>query len=272
MNEQTGKTLLQPILQPTAEGIGLRRKRHEDLDSRNDSANGYNTTWMTTFADLCTLLLTFYVLVFSMSSLNERAFRYTFQMRKSLGTTYFDKEKVPDSRELIIQDLRKGLDTLHNIDIRDLEKVTKESRSGDAELGLLVSGRNVWIHRLGKDQDFSIIIGQQLLFESGEIKLNESAHQLLGILAGLITKGNYHCYIDGHTDEIPVHNERFESNEELSMARAAVVLDFLVGACDVDPAVLALGGYGDSHPLTDGKSPDERAANRRVEIIFRKAP
>jgi chemotaxis protein MotB len=270
-NEQAGKNGLSVTVGHSIPGSvavhGVRRGRS---GIRNPAPIGNSATWMTTFADLCTLLLTFFVLLFSMSSLNENAFRYTFQIHKSVGKTYFEKEKAINPRELVIEDLRKNLGMLHGIDIRDLDKIATDSRPGDGELSLLVSGRAVWIHRIGENQDFSIIFGQELLFGSGDASLSPAACKLLDLLGGLILKGHYHCYIDGHTDDTPVHNARFASNDELSVARAEAVLDYLIGTCEIDPAVLAIGGYGATHPLVDNKDGIERQANRRVEIIFRK--
>jgi len=229
-----------------------------------------NSTWLITFADLCTLLLTFFVLLFSMSSLNERAFRSTFQSHKGLGTTNFDKEVVSNPRELVLQDLRKTLEGLRSVDIRDLSKVAKDSLPGDGVISMLVPGTAIYVHRLGRNEDFSLIVEQELLFHQGDATLDPASLPLLETLARVIIKGHYHCYIDGHTDDGHVQNERFGSNDELALARAAAVLDFFVSNCQVEPALLAIGGYGDSHPLADSKPPEMQAMNRRVELIFRK--
>ena len=75
--------------------------------------------------------------------------------------------------------------------------------------------------------------------------------------------------IDGFTDRVPIHNDRFRDNWELSAARAATVLRYLIANSPIDPEHLAIAGYGPYRPVGDNETETGRALNRRVEIIIR---
>jgi chemotaxis protein MotB len=240
--------------------------------SESEEPNVPNNTWMITFSDLCTLLLSFFVLVFSMSSLNERAFRSTFQnFDKSSGIMkYKTAEEIGVHSSLIVQEICKSLESLQRVEVKDLQKVNLDSSAYQRELELLASGKSIWFNKPLGSESFSFIFGQQLLFASGDATLNPKAYPVLEPLAKFMRDGNYHFFIDGHTDTTPMHNARFASNDDLSLARSQAVMDFFVLTCAVNPKLFALGGYGCSHPLSENATPAAQAANRRVEIIFRK--
>jgi chemotaxis protein MotB len=245
-----------------------RRKASFQSGDPNVSTN----TWMITFSDLCTLLLTFFVLVFSMSSLNERAFRSTFQnFDKSSGIMKFKTaEEIGVHPALMVQEMCKNLESLQHVDVKDIQQINMSSRAYHRELELLASGRSIWFNKQPGSESFSFIFGQQLLFESGDATLNPKAYPILEGLAKFMRDGNYQFFIDGHTDTVPIHNLRFASNDDLSLARSQAVMDFFVHNCSVNPKLFALGGYGGSHPLIEKTTPAAQAVNRRVEIIFRK--
>jgi len=75
--------------------------------------------------------------------------------------------------------------------------------------------------------------------------------------------------VDGFTDTVPIHNERYDDNWELSAVRAASVLRFLLGHSALNPANLTIAGYGPYRAIADNSTEEGRAANRRVEIIIR---
>jgi chemotaxis protein MotB len=132
----------------------------------------------------------------------------------------------------------------------------------------MISGQAIWYQELKNEVGFSFILGQQLLFESGQATLNPKAYPILDRLAQFMKAGLYSIFIDGHTDDVPIRNERFPSNVELSLARAEAVMEYLVVTGGVNPRLFALGGYGSSHPMVADDTGPKKALNRRVELIF----
>ena len=92
---------------------------------------------------------------------------------------------------------------------------------------------------------------------------------LLNKLAGILTLIPNQVVIEGHTDNRPIHTPQFPSNWELSTARAAALVRFLVEEHHLDPTRLGAAGYGEYHPVEDNADDKGRQANRRVELIIR---
>jgi chemotaxis protein MotB len=245
-----------------------RTTRTSTIDERASNPNA----WLTTFADLCTLLLTFFVLLFSMSSLNTRAFRNTFQnFDKASGVLKF---KEADLRTMhpyqLVREISKSLEELDRLTVMDMDQMSEARPLQDHDAQLMVTGNAVWSHKLENEAGFSFILGQQLLFERGQATINPKAYPVLEKLAQFMRQGLYTVCVDGHTDDAPIHTLHFPSNEVLSLARAEAVMDYLVIACGVNPKLFALAGYGSSHPLVRAAAPAQKAVNRRVELIFRR--
>jgi chemotaxis protein MotB len=246
----------------------MARISHRGRESTEPATNP--NAWMITFADLCTLLLSFFVLLFSMSSLNARAFRSTFQsFSKATGILELKaEERIALRPYQLVRDLCKNLADLEKLDVVNTDKIRQADHINDRDAQRMISGHAIWYQELENEVGFSFILGQQLLFESGQAVLNPKAHPILDKLAKFMKAGLYSIYIDGHTDDVPIHNERFPSNEELSLARAEAVMEYLVVNCGVNPRLFALGGYGSSHPMVSDVTGAQMALNRRVELIF----
>ena len=228
-------------------------------------------SWMMTFSDLSTLLLTFFVLLLSMSSLNDNAFRNAFvNFNKASGILFFrSSEKVNLKRDVMVDDLVKTLNSLYLLEMRDTDE-TSDAGLSDEEVDMVIFGNAVVMKKHPGEEGFSFVFGEKMLFERGSADLNPLAHPVLQKLGEFLINANYRAYVDGHTDATPVHSEAFDSNESLSIARGMGVLTYLLDQCKVPPKKLALAGYGSSHPIADEATDEGRMKNRRVEIIFRK--
>ncbi|ROR01900.1 OmpA/MotB family protein [Desulfosoma caldarium] len=243
--------------------MAKKKKKTED--------EGGGATWMVTFSDLSTLLLTFFVLLLSMSSLNEKAIRSTFQnFDKTSGILFFkEMQKIRKSPDMVIQDLIKSLKSVYIADVRRLDEVSKTPWKKDFKL-VVSSGNALLVKKRWNPGDFSFIFGDQLLFESGSAELKPSAYPILDKFARFLNEASYTAYVDGHTDNVPINSPEFSSNEELALARGYAVLNYLSTHGQVPSTKLALAGYGETQPLAGNDTPEGRQLNRRVEIIFEK--
>lgn len=109
------------------------------------------------------------------------------------------------------------------------------------------------------------------LFDSGKDVIRADSAKLLMDLADIIVRYEGAIgmiRIEGHTDDIPINNARFESNWDLSVARAVRVLRYLLLHSKIPPEKLAAAGYGEFHPIADNDTPQGRAQNRRVSFLI----
>ncbi|MGQ9485430.1 MAG: OmpA/MotB family protein [Desulfosoma sp.] len=234
-------------------------------------SEGGSASWMVTFSDLSTLLLTFFVLLLSMSSLNEKAIRSTFQnFDKTSGILFFkERQKVRKNPDMVMQDLIKSVKSVYIADVRRLDEVSQTPWKKDFKL-LVSSGNALLVKKRWSPGDFSFIFGDQLLFESGSATLKPSAYPILDKFARFLNEASYKAYVDGHTDDVPIKGPEFSSNEDLALARGYAVLNYLSTQGKVPSTKLALAGYGDTQPLAPNNTLEGRQLNRRVEIIFEK--
>lgn len=114
-----------------------------------------------------------------------------------------------------------------------------------------------------------IRLGSKVLFDVGDARLKSKAFPILKEIAAIIRTENNEVYVEGHTDNIPIHTKKFPSNWELSTARAMSVVRFLHNVEGIDAKKLAAVGHGEYRPLVPNTSPERRARNRRVEIFIK---
>ncbi|MDY6890702.1 MAG: flagellar motor protein MotB [Pseudomonadota bacterium] len=261
----------------------MSSSRRRELTSDTDSPG-----WLTTYADLMTLLLVFFVLLFSMSSMEKerfanamRSFQTAFQRAVSgapnsivpleqTAPTSDSSEirdtimQTPDGRPLAEQDTAaereaRALELEWRQLTRDLQRAFELMQMQDAvEIGT------------PKDGKLSLRVKGAALFDSGSAELNRAMLPVLdALLETLVVNPGYKLDIQGHTDDIPINTPQFPSNWELSAVRATTVLRYLVDA-GIDPKRLTATGYGSSIPLVPNTSPENRAINRRIEFVLEK--
>jgi chemotaxis protein MotB len=204
--------------------------------------------WLTTFNDLITLLMVFFVLLFSMGSLDADRFA-VFQ--KGLQNAMGVLEGGMNAPQGMVSDYQRSL---LDRDLLEGQNFLKFSRSEGLEAEYTRKG-------------IRITLRDELLFRSGSAKITEEGHRLLNTLAAVIRPMQRHVRIEGHTDDRPISTLRYPSNWELSTARAVNVLTYLLQG-DLDPVLLSAAGYGSCRPRVPNDSQDNRALNRRVEIIL----
>lgn len=276
-----------------------RRKRHEDHINHE--------AWAIPYADLMTLLLAFFVVMYAVSSLNEGKYRVLADSLTSAfsGTprTMVPVQVGDSSRNDVALDQplpiqaapRSGAETssfLIDSPLRPmLEARARADRSGEGldEASLAESRqqlsrialqledamadqirtRTVAIHRT--DLWLEVEINSDILFDTASDVLEPSAQVLLARLAHLLHDQPNPVRVEGHTDDRPINNWRFPSNWELSAARAASVVHLFIHE-DVAPERLVMVGYGEYRPKAAGIDEAARNANRRVVLMVLAAP
>ncbi|MBN1907196.1 MAG: flagellar motor protein MotB [Deltaproteobacteria bacterium] len=222
--------------------------------------------WMVTFSDLTTLLLTFFVLLLSMSSMDDKSLKSLFTNFtsasgilnfKELGEVYRPKDVMIDG---IYDRLKDTMIIKRSDDPVDIPADTDE-------IFMTESGGQVVLQNI--EGGFKLVFGHKIMFESGKAEIKDEIKPILDEVAKFIKASYFQIYIDGHTDDLPINNEEFPSNTILSLTRAYNVMRYLIEEGDVDTDTLALGGYGEKHPIDANDTQPGRERNRRVEMIFK---
>ena len=213
-------------------------------------------SWIMTYGDMMSLLLTFFVLIVSFSSIQESKFQ---QVALSLQGAFGVMNKPPtvvQMPQLMIPNMSK----------KEREDILQEIRR--LERSLLDTGLDKEVDIKVTERGIAFRINAPFLFDSGRARLREENIAVLEKLAGFFQRFDYPLRVEGHTDSVPINNERFPSNWELSAARSVAVARFFQGA-GVPPERMAALGYGEYHPLASNETAEGRAKNRRVEIFLK---
>ncbi|MEA3348964.1 MAG: flagellar motor protein MotB [Pseudomonadota bacterium] len=214
--------------------------------------------WLATFADLTTLLLCFFVLLFSISSINNKKFRSIMsEIRISLGNavpmTALEQEEVKEGGDAVINLLPKQKTVATELE----EIINDENLSSSTVVDM-------------GDDGALLRIGGKVMFESGSSEINPRAFSALDKIIVMALKYPEYCLdIKGHTDNIPISAGKFLSNWELSALRATTVLRYLLEN-GLGAERLTATGYADTQPLVPNLTAENRSRNRRVEFLFKK--
>lgn len=216
--------------------------------------------------DLMTLLLVFFLFLHSLSA------KETFLKVNSLD---IDQPTLEIKTPPLSQQTSENDSVAKSAKVRtELDDTTYKNRSLDKAINQL---RTEVLNVVdAKDKDvFSVkrkenrlvfVLGERITFREGEATLLEAYHSIAKKIAGFIaSKKGYQVVISGHTDNTPINTEKFPSNLELSAARAIIVAKSLINN-GVSPVRVSIQGFSEYQPLFDNTLPENRQANRRVEI------
>lgn len=238
---------------------------------RKKKESGGAAPWVVTYSDLMSLLLTFFILLYSISTVDAEKFRniteylqiaLTGEGRPAILdggaediTLPIDDEAFSDD-EMPVDDIVESLPTEIELMFNKVNGYLVESGI-DAKVGVMM-----------KKSGVTVEIKDAILFESGSAQLKDSGIELLEKLEGLLNDFDNDIVVEGHTDNVPLNNATYPSNWELSAARAVAVLRYLNEVQNVDPTRLSARGYGEYAPIEPNDKPDNRRKNRRVNLLI----
>lgn len=243
--------------------------------------------WMNTFADLMNLLLCFFVMLFSMSSVNEEkfekviaSFQSTFSILPGGGASIGEGELISSGISQLEnfdsyynQQLSSQSDG-HTEEEKDITEAYEQQELEESE-DMAQQLENA-LSQYGIQDDVEVDFNAEyvtlnmngaLLFDSASAELRDEAYPLVNKLGKiLVTYDNNIIEVEGHTDNVPIHSSKYEDNNVLSMYRALAVANYLRDTTTLDPAYIKSSGRGEYVPIADNATPEGRARNRRVEI------
>ena len=226
-----------------------KKKPEEENDAPSVPA------WMATFADMMMLLMCFFILIMSFSSMELDKFKMAMgSLQGSLGVLGVQKKLQPD--QSWFSPKTQNHHQLKQKSILDhVEKMRKKIKEADLEekISIEVEGGEVYIQ-----------IKENMLFDSGKAELKPTYLSVLSLLTKTLFNEAKQIRVEGHTDNIPIKTEKFPSNWELSIGRALNVVRYFVNHENIHPAKLVISGFGEHKPIAANDSPENRAKNRRV--------
>lgn len=235
-----------------------RRKRRQD-----DSGGGADD-WLATYADLVTLLLCFFVLLFASSELDAQkfqAFLTSFQGGAGVMPGGDKTENLPTISGDTEEDLEK--EELEDLTaIKELIDEYSEEEGISAEIDTIIEERGLLIRSL-----------DNVFFDSGKADIKSEAESMLAFIAEILKNEDFserQLRVEGHTDSDPITNitNKYPTNWELSAIRATNVLRYLVEVQGVEGSRVSTSGYGDQKPIVPNDTAENKAANRRVDLII----
>ena len=215
--------------------------------------------WMGTFSDLLSLLLTFFVLLFAMKSMDSG------KLQEALG--YFKEggigalEMGQPSMTLTPPKVIKMLAPMQrdiSVSMKDLRKAVEEQNKLE-KVGISSGERGI-----------TLTLSSHLLFDSGTAELRQEAQAVLDEVSEVIQASKRPVSIEGHTDDVPISSTRYPSNWDLSLSRAVHILMYLLKDGELRPERFSVAGYADTRPLVPNDRAENRVKNRRVELILLK--
>lgn len=228
--------------------------------------------WMVSYADFVTLLFAFFVVMYAISSVNEGKYRV---LSDTMTEAFKVAPKSPNPIQIGKENRSITSAKPSNAIIEPLKILPKSERTYEREMqqiaqtvsksvqplinqGLIkVTQHKLWVE---------IEMNSKILFSSADSELEDEAFPALKALAAVLKKIPNSIDVEGHTDNVPINNELFPSNWELSAARAASVVHLFTDY-GVDPRRLSSIGYAEYRPISNNSTSEGRLRNRRVKIV-----
>lgn len=250
------------------------RKHHEEGHQNAER-------WLLTYADLITLLMVFFIVLYATSQSDVAKFaQVAASLQKAFNVPVLEGQdkasiqgqygppvpaesapapSIAPPRKAVapplsqIELIRSGLYQAIRDDLQ--EYAAKHNLENKASVEL-------------RHEGVLVTISGELLFNAGRADLQPEAQQVLWVAAARLPGLPNEVRVAGHTDNVPLNTAEFPSNWELSSARALTVLHFMRDQMHIDPARLVALGYGQYRPIVSNDTRESRAKNRRVEILI----
>jgi len=231
----------------------VRNRRRSRLPDHGTS----HERWLVSYADFITLLFAFFTVLYASSTLDEKKLAL-------VGGSMQAVFAVPPPMDSVAN-IEPGSGLLPSMpDLpQDLSRVKKLLND---DLAIEIADG-----RVSLEQDLRglvISIRETGSFATGSADLPPEARALFSTLSARLQAIPHAVRVEGHTDDVPIHTARYQSNWQLSTARATAVVAFLTEESKIDPRRLSAAGYAEFHPRAANDSPENRARNRRVDLVI----
>ncbi|MBV8361320.1 MAG: OmpA family protein [Deltaproteobacteria bacterium] len=231
------------------------------MEEQEQEAGGNESAdrWLVSYADFITLMFALFVILYALSMESSDTVNRAWRaMATGVGVRPHRGGIRPELGES-----GRGVDIGGGMINRELDQTLQALKR------ILQNYQNSGVSLKMDNRGLVISLSAARFFASGDANVTPSQFPVLAAVVNTLSELHNRMEIDGFTDPVPIHNSHFNDNWELSTARAATVLRYMLAHTAIDPEHLTLAGYGPYNAVADNSTEAGRALNRRVEIIVR---
>lgn len=245
----------------------MLRKQRRRSSADDDHGGASHERWLVTYADMITLLMAFFIMLYGMSIINLEKFQ---QLAVSVRGGFGGEMAKTGAATITAGSGGGGPSIMSANQMALMTEIATQVRQS-LEVQQLMEG--VEVHEAEGRVTIRLLAGG-LLFECGSADLHPRVQRILDEVAKVILEvpqgeeGVGRVQVEGHTCDLPISTPRFPSNWELSTARATNVVGYFLRVWHVPPELLSAVGYADTQPVAPNDSEESRGGNRRVDIVI----
>jgi chemotaxis protein MotB len=262
-------------------------KRYLSRKKQRQEESSGAPEWMTTYSDMVTLLLTFFIMLFSMATIDKNKFTDIAKslsnslMNLSTGESILDSsgksiitvdfvnpsdKNLPEQKEKYIESAEEMvIDAQRQIHNMEMDIAKDEIRQAADAQGI---GEKV---EIVEEKDYILVrLESEVFFDSGSADIRPGGFLVLQQFAEILRNIDNEILVSGHTDNVPINTPLYKSNWELSTARATTVVRYFTETLGLDPVKFTATGNGEFRPIGDNNTAEGRQRNRRIEIMIMK--
>jgi chemotaxis protein MotB len=230
----------------------MRRKRHQ--------ADQHRDRWLVSYADFITLLFAFFVVLYSAAQVDKHR---TAQVASAIQTAFHQSGSLPPPS------VNGGNAQLPNSPATSDDPQAALKKQIEQTLAGEIANGDVAVR--STPEGLVISLREVGFFDTGSADIKASSQVALARLAEILRQNGSDIRIEGHTDNVPIHNAKFSSNWDLSTARATATIRLLI-RYKLKPEHMSASGYAEFHPVAGNDTAEGRATNRRVDIVVPHKP
>ncbi|MEB3328545.1 MAG: OmpA family protein [Candidatus Sericytochromatia bacterium] len=229
-----------------------RKKKH--------GGHANHERWLLTYADLITLLMAFFVILYALAvsdykkiSELQNAMRNAFHITSGAG-----EAPINGAPHVLV-----GGQAPMDFALAEMQKQIEKATRDDGDEGAVSTKMT--------ERGLVVSLASSAFFDAGQAYLRPDAVRIMAKVARTLKRSRRNILIEGHTDNVPIRTRQYPSNWELSTARATTVVKYMIEAQGLPPNTLSAAGYGEYKPIVANDTDENRAKNRRVDIVILKA-
>lgn len=240
-------------------------------DKNHEEEHENHERWLLSYADFITLLMIFFIIMYAISNVDKEKYKQvaaglSAAMGGGSSINIIDSGSGEPDSEVVIPEVVIDEDLIRAEEEKKLEEV-----KGAVDKYLEESGLSDSVETTIEERGLVLSFKDSLFFDSAKAEVKSGEVRQLTEIGKILNQAiisDSLIRVEGHTDNVPIKNEVFKSNWDLSVIRASNVAQILINESQIEPHRISVVGYGEYRPKADNNTESGRAANRRVDILI----